>query len=396
MQAAWSALLPCPPTRWDTTAVVKPSVRNVPFLRTVVAPADATSQVSWMQDHSDELMATLASCGAIHFRGFELPKTQEGFRQFVGALPLQVCEDPLSSIGVRSLLSRSDGVYEAVDAQPLADTPIGLHNDATLKLAAPLAAFACFRKASSGGAFLVADGQAILRALPPELLQNLCRRKLRVRVAAFPIGKLLGPQSVPLCATLRRVVASALKSALDLAIPLDLDVVWSSDGQVLQLCEQPKSPVNRHPLTGEFTFFSGIHSQSRYLQEHRAGRTFEGVASTDVFFGDGEASDEAIEPAALEQINDVIAEHTRPILMEPGDVVLLESYSVLHGRDTFVGRRQHGVLWLTSPAYEDDVDHAEPVSADGVVLGTTHGTTWSWGAVSTSVSSLVKRLLVKK
>ena len=44
---------------------------------------------------------------------------------------------------MRSSLSAADGVYAAVDSEPLADTFIGLHNDATYRLAAPFAAFAC-------------------------------------------------------------------------------------------------------------------------------------------------------------------------------------------------------------------------------------------------------------
>ena len=32
--------------------------------------------------------------------------------------------------------------------------------------------------------------------------------------------------------------------------------------------------------------------------------------------------------------------------IKPGDVVLLDTYQVLHGRDVFEGEREHGVLWL--------------------------------------------------
>jgi hypothetical protein len=58
--------------------------------------------------------------GALHFRGFSASRTKPGFRRFCEALPLQPCTDPLASIGVRSLLSKDEGVYEAVNAQVLA------------------------------------------------------------------------------------------------------------------------------------------------------------------------------------------------------------------------------------------------------------------------------------
>ena len=51
----------------------------------------------------------------------------------------------------------------------------------------------------------------------------------------------------------------------------------------------------------------------------------------------------------LEHIDEVITRLTVPVKMEPGDVVLLDSYQVLHGRATFDGAREHGVLWLASP-----------------------------------------------
>ena len=36
--------------------------------------------------------------------------------------------------------------------------------------------------------------------------------------------------------------------------------------------------------------------------------------------------------------------------MERGEVVLLDSYQALHGRDCFEGRREHGVVWLVEQA----------------------------------------------
>ena len=35
----------------------------------------------------------------------------------------------------------------------------------------------------------------------------------------------------------------------------------------------------------------------------------------------------------------------------PAQVVLLDSYQVLHGREPFSGPREHGVMWLTSSEF---------------------------------------------
>ena len=105
-------LLRCPPTQWDTTraAAALPSrqaVRKLPEVRVPIADEE-----SWLSEHADEMRRLLDQAGALHFRGLSLTKTKPGFRRFCCALSLQPCQDPLSSIGVRSLLSPADGVCE--------------------------------------------------------------------------------------------------------------------------------------------------------------------------------------------------------------------------------------------------------------------------------------------
>ena len=278
---------------------------------------------------------------------FALPATKAGFAFLCEAIPLSPCEDALASVRVRSLLSARDGVYEAVDAVKMARTFIGLHNDVAFALGAPFAAFACFRAADSGGDFLLADGRAVLAELSPEVLSTLCARRLRLRVARLdaPPLRLVPPP-------LRPPIAHAARAVLGAAVPLDLDVRWSggedgdSDGVALEIYEPAKPPVNRHPLTGEPTFFSGIHSQSHHLQARRAADGFDGLGASDVFYGDDFSP---IAPHTLEHIEEVVSAETVRVAMREGDVVLLDSYQALHGRDVFDGPREHGVLWLREP-----------------------------------------------
>ena len=376
--AAGAALLPCPATRWDAKPpIALPPARS--FIHTVAKPNDLAidDEHAWLASMADDLMPTVERCGAIHFRGFDVTKSKEGFRKFCSALPLRPCCDPLSSIGVRSLLSEAEGIYEAVDAASTASTFIGLHNDATYKLAAPYAAFVCFQPAASGGAFLLADGHAILRAIEPRVLEQLLARQMRVRVAALPIGRVVQPLPSTLQAPLRTLIRALVGAGIRLALPLDLDVAWAADGEVLQILEQAKPAVNRHPRTQLATFFSGIHSQSRALQQRRAGAAFSGVAATDVYWGDGGP----IEEEVLDHLDETITKHTTPLLMEAGDVVLLDSYSVLHGRQTFRGARQHGVQWLSDGAG----------GGSGVDQGGDAG-----GGGASLLSGLVNQLAVKR
>ena len=195
------ALVPCPLTQWDVVDVLTAprSSRSLSFLQPVHRPYDVDTEngeIEWIRHNGQLLMETLHSCGALHFRGFASPKTTIGFRQFCEALPLIPCKDPLTSVGVRGALG--DGVYKAVDSESLSKTFIGLHNDATYRLAAPFAAFACFQAADRGGEFLLADGREVLGALSPRLLQQLHDRRLRVRVAALPMESWFSrPRKIP-------------------------------------------------------------------------------------------------------------------------------------------------------------------------------------------------------
>ena len=355
--SALGALLPCPPTRWSAPEPVCPTAGapRSQFLSRVDRPAELQSlddEERWLRSRAASLLGQLESDGALHIRGFELPTSKAGHRRLVGALGLRPCADPLTSIGVRALLSADDDVYEAVNAPALASTFIGLHNDATFALTAPYAAFACFRPADRGGEFLVADGREVLRALEGTHLAELHKRNVRIRVARVDLSAPLALAPEPLRAPLRAAVAAAVGAVLAAFVPLGLELHWSED-DALQICERPKSPVVRHPRTAEPTFFSSLHSQSAALQMRRAGTdAFGGVAATDAFFGDGAALDAGL----LDAVEAAVGRLAVEVAMERGDVVLLDTYQCLHGRAIFEGDREHGVIWATDDDYSPPGD----------------------------------------
>ena len=48
----------------------------------------------------------------------------------------------------------------------------------------------------------------------------------------------------------------------------------------------------------------------------------------------------------VEHIDMVTRKNLVYVPMEPGDVVLVDNYQVLHGRDVFEGERLHAVTWF--------------------------------------------------
>merc|ERR1711924_315711 len=63
---------------------------------------------------------------------------------------------------------------------------------------------------------------------------------------------------------------------------------------------------------------------------------------TEVYHGDLSP----IASADLDHINAVSEKNIKKIPMQPGDVLLVDNYRILHGRDTFKGDRFHAVSWF--------------------------------------------------
>jgi alpha-ketoglutarate-dependent taurine dioxygenase len=61
-----------------------------------------------------------------------------------------------------------------------------------------------------------------------------------------------------------------------------------------------------------------------------------------MFLGD----DSALTRQQLEALDNVTMKNVRFVKMREGDVVLLDNYKTMHGRNVFDGTRKHGVCWF--------------------------------------------------
>ena len=84
---------------------------------------------------------------------------------------------------------------------------------------------------------------------------------------------------------------------------------------------------------------------------------------TETFFGDLSA----IPRADLDEVDRVSRQHIVPTPMREGDVLLVDNYRMLHGRDVFQGDRMHAVSWFTWPE-EAGRREAESNTASGNAL----------------------------
>lgn len=340
-----SGMWECPLTRWDSDGInvaqAQKEAAKMPKcpLEIRASASDNAKGAQYFADNKDKIRAELLKYGAIWFRGFDLMKSVKGHREMYESLGLDPCLDPLHSSGLRKFASERDALYEEVNKPSLRGHYIGLHCESTSKRTAAYAAFVCFQKATEGGGrFLVADGAAILAELDTKVLQKLYDRKIRISVSNLDI-----PPALP------AIIKEGIKGLVDVAVApkfdMDLEMIYESDGKPgrLQAVETAESPINRHPVTGLPVWFNNAHNHARKLRDRRPCGVPE-VGMTEVFYAD------TMEPLSLEdcaEIKRASEKHITALSMEPGDVLLVDNYRALHGRDVFSGDRFHAVSWFT-------------------------------------------------
>jgi len=342
----------CPATKWNADEInvaewqQKYREEDAPAcpVQIVATAEDNAMGLDYFKQNRAQLHEMLAKHGTIWFRGFDLMKDPTGFRSFwEDGLEKPPCLDPIHSSGLRKFLSKRDAVYEEVNKQSLSQHYIGLHQEMTEKKTATAGAFVCFQPATiSGGEFLIADGERIFRDMDPEVLQTLIDRKVRISVSNLDLdvlGVLPGATKEDAMEAVRQKVAETVAPKFD----MDLEMIWGNDGNEmrLQAIELAQSPVNRHPDTGRPGWFCNMHNHARFLRERRCCSVPE-VGMTDVFFGDLEI----IPGELIAKVNEACEKNIVRVPMEAGDVLLCDNYRVLHGRDVFVGERQHAVSWF--------------------------------------------------
>jgi hypothetical protein len=240
-----------------------------------------------------------------------------------------------------------------------------MHNEFVGTRAPRAAAFVCLKPAETGGEFLLADGRRIFRDIDPDLLEELYQRQIRYSVMELPffgwIDQLPEILQQPCMALVKAVVETAVHAKVD----FDVELQWGSatgsgydQTRMLQARAPPQPPIVLHPITGDPTWFCNVHSHSSVLRKRReetyGAERFEDGASrinkSDMFFGDdGELSAEQ-----LHHLDEVTNRNIRFVKMRQGDVVLLDNYKTMHGRNVFDGTRKHGVTWFEGWVGEEE------------------------------------------
>lgn len=82
-----------------------------------------------------------------------------------------------------------------------------------------------------------------------------------------------------------------------------------------------------------------------------------------MFYGD----DGDISEKALKNMDETTYKNARYVKMSEGDVVLLDNYKCMHGRNVFDGTRKHAVAWFGG--FENEGEVKEIVAEEMSKLG---------------------------
>mmetsp|Transcript_38104 Transcript_38104/g.113849 ORF Transcript_38104/g.113849 Transcript_38104/m.113849 type:complete len:432 (-) Transcript_38104:459-1754(-) len=326
---------------------------------------DVDAQLAYFRDNASEIKQRMEDCSAVVFRGFDLMKTQEGFQSMYEAVGMKVCLDPLHSVSARPTVDGKKGspVYEAVNKESRKNFFIGMHNEFVGTRAPRAAAFVCFKAAETGGEFIVADGRAMFRDLPTDLVERLYNRNIRYSVMELPFFGWVDGLPEFMQGAVMGGVKGLASAAINAKVDFSVDLRWGEGGydgtKMLQARAPSQPPIVRHPVTGDPTWFCNVHSHSSKLRKDRediyGAERFEDGASqinkSDMFFGDdGDISDED-----LKAMDECTMKNAKFVKMSEGDVVLLDNYKCMHGRNVFDGTRKHGVAWFEGWEGEEEM-----------------------------------------
>jgi len=352
-KADLSGLRECPRTRWDAEfesveqaqeeARAAVNARGEFPLEINATEQDNAKGLNYFSENRERILAGMKKHGAVWLRGFHQTKDIAGFREFWEELGLLPCLDPIHSSGLRKFASERDAVYEEVNKPALAKHYIGLHEESSERRSPAAAAFVCFKRATgSGGRFIVADGAEVLANMKTDAIRRMYENGVRISVSNIntPFKSKEGISKV-VREGLKDVVASQVAPKFD----MDLDMIYEADGTPgrLQAVEKVEFPINRHPETGVPAWFCNAHNHLRYLRDRRPCGVPE-VGMTDVFLGE---KMDPVPPEVCDEVKRAAEDAIVALPMEPGDVLLIDNYRALHGRETFDGDRYHAVSWFT-------------------------------------------------
>jgi alpha-ketoglutarate-dependent taurine dioxygenase len=279
---------------------------------------------TWVADHRAELRAILVDHGAVLVRGLCLSDVDEmaGVSKRLSTTLITERE------GFAPRDTYADGVYSG--SHWPADQPMCMHHELSYALDVPsLMIFGCLRAPDEGGATALADGQAVLGALPDALVERFGRVGWRLlRSYRSDLG-------VPLVDAFG---VDGREAVLDYCAANDIEAEWLDEDWLRTT--QRRAAVVRHPVTGVRCWFNQIaflnaRTLDEDLRDYLVAEFGEAGLPFDTGYGDGTPIDDA----TVHQINACYEANTVRERWQSGDLLLVDNIRMAHSREPFTGDR---------------------------------------------------------
>jgi alpha-ketoglutarate-dependent taurine dioxygenase len=290
-----------------------------PLLRAEGTP-EATR---WAAEHRDGLRAFVAERGSLLVRGLGLRDAAEAgavFRQLGSLMPETEAFAPRQRY--------APGVYSSTKWPP--NQAMCAHHELSYALQVPsLMLFACLVAPTAGGATPLADGPAVLDALPAELVERFEREGwLLIRNYNEDIG-----------ASLADAFSTGDRSAIETYCRAnDIRFEWQASGGLRT--RQRRSAIVPHPLTGQRCWFNQIAFLNEWtlapeLHEYLVDEYGADGLPFNTRFGNGDP----IGADVVDTINEAYEASTVREEWQAGDLLLVDNIRTAHGREPFEGPR---------------------------------------------------------
>ncbi|GAA0908461.1 TauD/TfdA family dioxygenase [Virgisporangium aurantiacum] len=281
----------------------------------------------WLRAHREAVRSVVTRTGAVVVRGLAIVDDGSFAAACHAVTDTTVRErEPFAPREPRP----GAGIAHSSAAWP-PDQPMCMHHEGSYGREVPgLMLFGCLVAPASGGAIALADGAAVLRDLPPTLVDRFAREGWRlIRNHNGFIG--VGWQDA--------YGVTELDALADHCRAEDIELTLTPDGTVRTSRRRPA--VVAHPETGEPVWFNQIAFLNEWTMEPAVREYLvaefgpEGLPYTTTY-GNGDPLDEA----TVALINDVYAAHTVREPLRAGDLSIVDNLRTAHSRDPYTGDRE--------------------------------------------------------
>ncbi|MFJ4364810.1 TauD/TfdA family dioxygenase [Streptomyces chartreusis] len=294
--------------------------------RPPILRADSTGDAaSWAAEHRDAVRALVAEHGSVLVRGLGLGDTAE-----TAAVVRRLASAPMTEKeAFAPRRAHSDGIYSSSKWPP--HQPMCMHHELSYALEFPgLMLFACLTAPAADGATALADGPAVLGALPTDLVERFLREGwLLTRSYNEEIGASLADA---FGSDDRDVIESYCRAA-------EIEFEWQPDGGLRT--RQRRSAVVRHPVSGRRCWFNQIAFLNEWTLAPEIREYLVDVYGADGLpfntrYGDGTPIGED----TVELLNEVYRSHTVREPWQDGDLMLVDNVRTAHSREPYEGPRE--------------------------------------------------------